>query len=183
MAPHRPRAAGRRAIRALIWPAAGGSHRPKPRPPPSAPRSARVGGGCRSTPGTTRPRPSVLGVAVPHRGAPSVPLPHHAHRGADRTRGALVDEGRAARRHSSLSRIPKLSGPSARRILEIFSDVQRHHLMSGEDVVRVFEPQPTSLQRNVLDHLHCPPPPTSRPPPPDRPHAQLTRADGEPIYD
>ena len=46
--------------------------------------------------------------------------------------------------------------PSAPRILEIFSGVQRHRLMSGNDVVQVFEPQLTPLQLKVLELLHVP---------------------------
>lgn len=46
--------------------------------------------------------------------------------------------------------------PSAPRILEIFNDVQRHRLMSGDAVVQIFEPQLTALQHKVLDLLHVP---------------------------
>ena len=46
--------------------------------------------------------------------------------------------------------------PSAPRILEIFSGVQRHHLFSGAEVVQTFEPALTPLQHKVLDLLHVP---------------------------
>jgi len=46
--------------------------------------------------------------------------------------------------------------PSAARVLEIFSHVDRHHLVQGEEVVQVFEPELTPLQHKVLDLLHVP---------------------------
>jgi len=46
--------------------------------------------------------------------------------------------------------------PSAPRILEIFSDVQRHQLISGDHVVQTFQPQLTPIQQQVLDLLHIP---------------------------
>jgi transposase len=46
--------------------------------------------------------------------------------------------------------------PSAPRILEIFASMQRHHLVHEGSVVQVFEPELTSLQRQVLDLLHVP---------------------------
>jgi transposase len=46
--------------------------------------------------------------------------------------------------------------PSAARVLEIFDDVERHYLMSADDVVQVFEPELTELQLQVLDLLHIP---------------------------
>ena len=46
--------------------------------------------------------------------------------------------------------------PSAPRILEIFNDVQRHHLISEEQTVQTFQPQPTPLQQQILDLLHIP---------------------------
>lgn len=46
--------------------------------------------------------------------------------------------------------------PSAPRIFEIFNGVQSHRLMEGNQVVRVFEPKLTELQRKVLDLLHVP---------------------------
>jgi transposase len=46
--------------------------------------------------------------------------------------------------------------PSAPRILEIFADVQRHRLVDGGNVVKVFSPKLTDLQRTVLDLLHVP---------------------------
>jgi transposase len=46
--------------------------------------------------------------------------------------------------------------PSAPRILEIFNDVKRHHLNSGDQIVQTFQPQLTPLQQQVLDLLHIP---------------------------
>ena len=46
--------------------------------------------------------------------------------------------------------------PSAPRILEIFSDAQRHHLESDGMIVKHFDPTLTSLQRDVLELLHVP---------------------------
>jgi transposase len=46
--------------------------------------------------------------------------------------------------------------PSAERVLEIFSHVQRHHLVQGEEIVQIFEPELTPLQHKVLDLLHVP---------------------------
>jgi hypothetical protein len=46
--------------------------------------------------------------------------------------------------------------PSAPRILEIFNDVQRHHLISEEQTVQTFQPQLTPLQQQILDLLHIP---------------------------
>ena len=46
--------------------------------------------------------------------------------------------------------------PSAPRILEIFAHVQRHQLISGEDVVQLFPPELSPLQRHVLELLHIP---------------------------
>ena len=46
--------------------------------------------------------------------------------------------------------------PSAARILEIFADAQRHHLVSDGVIVKDFDPTLTSLQREVLELLHVP---------------------------
>ncbi|MHB8335769.1 MAG: IS1634 family transposase [Acidimicrobiales bacterium] len=46
--------------------------------------------------------------------------------------------------------------PSAPRILEIFSDAQRHHLVSDDVIVKDFDPTLTSLQREILELLHVP---------------------------
>jgi hypothetical protein len=46
--------------------------------------------------------------------------------------------------------------PSAPRILEIFDDVQRHQLISQDQIVQTFQPQLTPLQQQVLDLLHIP---------------------------
>jgi len=38
----------------------------------------------------------------------------------------------------------------------IFDDVQRHQLISQDQIVQTFEPQLTPLQQQVLDLLHIP---------------------------
>jgi len=44
----------------------------------------------------------------------------------------------------------------AERILEIFGDAQRHHLVSKGEVVQDFDPELTPLHLQVLDLLHVP---------------------------
>lgn len=46
--------------------------------------------------------------------------------------------------------------PSATRILEIFTGIARHHLISNNRIVQVFEPTLTPLQHQVLDLLAIP---------------------------
>ena len=46
--------------------------------------------------------------------------------------------------------------PSAPRILEIFADAQRHHLMRKDEVVQVFDPELMPLHHQVLELLHVP---------------------------
>jgi hypothetical protein len=46
--------------------------------------------------------------------------------------------------------------PSAPRIFEIFSGVQRHRLMEDDQAIKVFEPKLTTVQEKVLDLLHVP---------------------------
>ncbi|MHB8341501.1 MAG: hypothetical protein ACYDB7_10050 [Mycobacteriales bacterium] len=46
--------------------------------------------------------------------------------------------------------------PSAARILEVFAGVQRHQLIDNGQVVQVFDPELTPLQRQILDLLHVP---------------------------
>lgn len=47
--------------------------------------------------------------------------------------------------------------PSAPRILEIFNDVQHHHLISNDgQIVQTFQPELTDLQQQVLDLLRIP---------------------------
>ena len=65
--------------------------------------------------------------------------------------------GRAEARHIPL--YPELrarAAPTAARVLEIFSPVSRHHLISGRKVVQVFEPQLSPLQLQVLELLGVP---------------------------
>jgi hypothetical protein len=46
--------------------------------------------------------------------------------------------------------------PSAPRILEIFHDLQLHHLLSQDQIVQTFQPELSPLQQQVLDLLHIP---------------------------
>jgi hypothetical protein len=46
--------------------------------------------------------------------------------------------------------------PSAPRILDIFKDVKRHHLISRDQIVQTFQPQLTPLQQQVLELLNIP---------------------------
>lgn len=48
------------------------------------------------------------------------------------------------------------SAPSAARVLEIFTGVSRHHLISDGRLVRTFQPELTPLQQQVLDLLKIP---------------------------
>jgi hypothetical protein len=60
---------------------------------------------------------------------------------------------------SGIALYPELrhcSAPSAARVLEIFDDIQRHHLRSADETLQVFEPKLNPLQLLVLDLLHVP---------------------------
>lgn len=46
--------------------------------------------------------------------------------------------------------------PSAPRILDVVTGLQRHQLHDGDHVVQVFEPELTPLHHQVLDLLHVP---------------------------
>lgn len=76
---------------------------------------------------------------------------------------ALIErEIRASMKGAGLTGIPlypelrNCPAPSAARILEIFTGIQRHHLISGDTIVQTFEPALTPLQQQVLDLLHIP---------------------------
>ena len=76
---------------------------------------------------------------------------------------ALIErEIRTSMKTEALAGIPlypelrNCPAPSAERILEIFSHVDRHHLVHGNEVVQVFEPELTPLQHKVLDLLGVP---------------------------
>ena len=56
----------------------------------------------------------------------------------------LYPEGRACRR------------PTARRVIDLFEDVQRHELISGRGPVEVFTTDLTRLQRQILRLLGMP---------------------------
>jgi hypothetical protein len=59
---------------------------------------------------------------------------------------ALYHEGRTSK------------APTAARIFDLFAEAARHHLtdQNGE-IVQVFEPELTELQRQILDPLRVPP--------------------------
>lgn len=76
---------------------------------------------------------------------------------------ALIErEIRTSMRAAGLTGIPlypelrNCPAPSAERILEIFTGIQRHHLISEDSIVQTFEPTLTPLQQQVLDLLHVP---------------------------
>jgi len=76
---------------------------------------------------------------------------------------ALIErEIRTSMKTQALAGIPlypelrNCPAPSAERVLEIFSHVERHHLVHGDEVVQTFEPELTPLQLQVLDLLHVP---------------------------
>jgi transposase len=76
---------------------------------------------------------------------------------------ALIErEIRASMKAEALAGIPlypelrNCPAPSAARILEIFSSVQRHRLMADNEIVQVFEPELTPLQLTILELLHVP---------------------------
>lgn len=48
------------------------------------------------------------------------------------------------------------AAPSAARVLEIFTGVSRHHLISDGRLVKTFQPELTALQQQVLDLLDIP---------------------------
>ncbi len=76
---------------------------------------------------------------------------------------ALIERDiRASMKAAGLTGIPlypelrDCPSPSAPRILEIFNNIQRHHLVRGEDIVQIFEPELTPLQQQILELLHIP---------------------------
>jgi len=76
---------------------------------------------------------------------------------------ALIErEIRTSMKTQALAGIPPYpefrtcTAPSAERILEIFSHVDRHHLVHHDEVVQTFEPELTPLQHKVLDLLGVP---------------------------
>jgi hypothetical protein len=46
--------------------------------------------------------------------------------------------------------------PRSPRMLDIFNDVRRHHLNTGDQNVQTFQPQPTPLQQQGLELPHIP---------------------------
>jgi transposase len=76
---------------------------------------------------------------------------------------ALIErEIRTAMKEEGLAGIPlypelrDCPAPSAPRILDIFSRLERHHLMIGDAVKQVFDPTLTPLHHQVLALLHVP---------------------------
>jgi uncharacterized protein YccT (UPF0319 family) len=57
------------------------------------------------------------------------------------------------------------SSPSAPRILEIFADAERHHLVSDGVIVQDFDPTLTSLQQKYPNFSTSPPASTFHKPP------------------
>ena len=78
------------------------------------------------------------------------------------TQALIEREIRTSMKTAGLTGIPlypelrNCTAPSADRILEIFTGIQRHHLTSDGTIVQTFEPDLTPLQRQVLDLLHVP---------------------------
>ncbi len=76
---------------------------------------------------------------------------------------ALIERQiRAAMAATGLTGIPlypelrNCPAPASPRILEIFAGIQRHRLLSDDNVVQVFEPDLSPLQRQVLELLDVP---------------------------
>ncbi|RKY25290.1 MAG: IS1634 family transposase [Planctomycetota bacterium] len=46
--------------------------------------------------------------------------------------------------------------PTAQQVLRLFAHTERHHLLRGDDVVQIFEPKLTDIQRQVLKLLGVP---------------------------
>ncbi len=76
---------------------------------------------------------------------------------------ALIErEVRAAMKAAGLTGIPlypelrDCPSPSAPRILDIFDNLQRHHLLRDQELVQVFQPELNPLQRQILGLLHIP---------------------------
>jgi len=69
---------------------------------------------------------------------------------------------RAAMTHDGVAELPlyhedrSCTAPTAARVFDHFSDVQRHHLIREHQHIQVFEPQLTPLQQQLLDLLDVP---------------------------
>ena len=48
------------------------------------------------------------------------------------------------------------TAPTAARVFDHFTDIQRHHLTHEHHHIQVFEPQLTALQQQLLDLLDVP---------------------------
>lgn len=80
----------------------------------------------------------------PHRSTAALPLPRHAHRGPPGTGDPNRDKDRRTHRHPALPELRNCPAPSAPRILEIFNNIQRHHLVNKHDeIVQTFQPELT----------------------------------------
>lgn len=72
-------------------------------------------------------------------------------RGERSTLSMIHRESRASMKPEGLTSIPlypeerECQSPSAPRILEIFADAQRHHLVSDGQIVKVFDPELPAL--------------------------------------
>jgi transposase len=87
---------------------------------------------------------------------------------------ALIErEIRTAMKTAKLDDIPlypelrSCPAPSAPRILEIFNGIARHHLISNNQTIQIFEPDLTPLQHQILDLLNIPATTYTRATPPD----------------
>jgi hypothetical protein len=76
---------------------------------------------------------------------------------------ALIErEVRTSMKTNALTGVPlypelrNCPAPSAARILEIFTGIQRHHLISDDIIGQTFDPSLTPLHKHVLDLLHVP---------------------------
>jgi hypothetical protein len=85
-----------------------------------------------------------------------VSLPRHAHRSPDRARDPHLDETAGLTGIPFYPELRNCPAPSAERILEIFTGIQRHHLIHDDTIVQTFEPAVTPLQQQVLDLLRVP---------------------------
>jgi transposase len=78
------------------------------------------------------------------------------------TQALIEREIRTSMRNEQIAGLPlypefrNCPAPSATRVLDIFSHLDRHHLIDGNQVIQTFEPELTPLQHKVLDLLHVP---------------------------
>ena len=102
-------------------------------------------------------------IEQPHRTAPNrIEALLLCHFIAMLTQALMEREIRNSMKTSGITSLPlylelrKCSSPSAPRILESIADAQSHHLVDSGMVLKLFDPELTTLQRQVLDLLHVP---------------------------